>query len=637
MKPWKHLKKQLSFCLATILLLSCTAFVHAEEPNGTSSPTAANLQGHSVLIDGVRDAAEGWTDEPTLIINSAQNVNALKMWLGTDGTWLYCYMEIRHENSGGRRLMEAEFDFINSHDEKNTDGTAKYTKDSYRQMLGKESLIGEKSAWLQLDVKDNACYAARQYRAAGNEDGTVENPTNSGSYLSQQKENWKTTSSEVATVEFRIVMPEYVRTALKNGTYTIGVGGAYCWGWDHTQHDTAVHGTFPSKKDGKAMDTIEPALLKDIILPQTDGVLRAANVKGKTMTLDGIRSADEGWTIAPTVIATENLGLAPVQTWLATDGDWLYVYTETKYSTFRFLQIQIDFLNADAETDAEGNPKWTPDSYLSTLAKEVSVGEKSMWIRHEKSVNYPYGRFQFFGSDNHPDASSTGNEYSEKTIAARGFKKDETADLLAVEYKIPLPSYIKTALKTGTYTIGFDGAGATDWNEPKQHSGTIGSFLKKDGTEQKLMHPALLPDVILPCTNAQVGQLLGTQTADMGETFGIRFLATTDNKNLYTAYQSVGFDFTLDGKVKKVEKECEFLYDSVTANYGAETVAAKDYGANYIYACTIEGLAKAGTYTFTVTPWTLEKGEDAVKTYGTSYTVTYTDGAFVSATPTAAN
>ena len=58
----------------------------------------------------------------------------------------------------------------------------------------------------------------------------------------------------------------------------------------------------------------------------------------------------------------------------------------------------------------------------------------------------------------------------------------------------------------------------------------------------------------------------------------------------------------LAGKTKKVEKTCEYVYDSVTANYGATTVSAKDHGANYIYACTIEGLAKTGTYTFTKGP-----------------------------------
>ena len=407
MKRKTLFKRLIALGLTAVLSLPAMVAVHAEGEADTASVAlvAANLVGKTVTIDGVRGEDEGWTVDPTLTIDSVKNIGALKMWLGTDGTSLYGYMEIQHGNTGGRRLLEAQFDFVNSHDETNEDGTAKWTKDTYRQMLGKEELTGVKSAWLQFDIKDAKCYAARQYKRASDEEGTID-PSNSNSFLSSRTGDWKTVSNDCAIVEFKIDMPQYVRDGLKDGTYTIGAGGAYCWGWSHTQHDTAVHGTFPHKN-------------------------------GKATT--------------------------------------------------------------------------------------------------------------------------------------------------------------------------------------------------------EVLEPALLPDVILPCTSAPVGHLLGIQAADMGETYGIRFLATTDNKTDYSAYKSVGFDFTLAGNTKKVEKTCEFVYDSVTADYGATTVSAKDHGANYIYACTIEGLAKTGTYTFTVTPWTLAKGEGAEKVYGTAYTVVYTDGVFVSATPVAAN
>ncbi len=408
MKRKTLFKRLIALGLTAVLSLPAMVAVHAEGEADTASvaPVAANLVGKTVTIDGVRGEDEGWTAEPTLTIDSVKNVGALKMWLGTDGTSLYAYMEIQHGKTSDRRLLEAQFDFVNSHDETNEDGTAKWTKDTYRQMLGKE-LTGAKSAWLQFDlkVKEEACYTARQYKRAAFEEGSID-PSNGYSFLRDRTDDWKLVSNDCAIVEFKIDLPQYIRDGLKDGTYTIGAGGAYCWGWNHTQHDTAVHGTFPNK----------------------------------------------------------------------------------------------------------------------------------------------------------------------------------------------------------------DGNGTTE-----------------------VLEPALLPDVILPCTSASVGQLLGTQTADMDETYGIRFLATTDNKTDYSAYESVGFDFTLAGKTKKVEKPCEFVYDSVTADYGATMVTAKDHGANYIYACTIEGLAKTGTYTFTVTPWTLAKGEGAEKVYGTAYTVVYTDGVFVSATSVAAN
>lgn len=252
------------------------------------------------------------------------------------------------------------------------------------------------------------------------------------------------------------------------------------------------------------------------------------------------------------------------------------------------------------------------------------------------------GRFTYCERRFHKGASDEGFTEPSNSISflssGTGDWKTVSNDCAIVEFKIDMPQYVRDGLKNGTYTIGAGGAYCWGWSHTQHDTAVHGTFPHKNGKDTtEVLEPALLPDVILPCTSAPVGQLLGTQAADMGETYGIRFLATTDNKTDYSAYQAVGFDFTLAGKTKKVEKTCEFVYDSVTADYGATTVSAKDHGANYIYACTVEGLAKTGTYTFTVTPWTLAKGEGAEKVYGTAYTVVYTDGVFVSATPVAAN
>ena len=363
----------------------------------------------------------------------------------------------------------------------------------------------------------------------------------------------------------------------------------------------------------------------------------AANMVGKTVTMDGVRSADEGWTEVPTLIGNANPGKPEVRTWLGTDGEYFYIYSEMSKKSYRFLEVQCDFLNTDAELNEDGTPKWTKDTYRQMLLKERNVGQKSFWLRWERGKDKCYDMVQYRYSYRESGYEGVADDY---VLSDKKAVFDDENDLTRTEVKIKLPEYVKTALKTGTYSIGIDAIGAYDWEVLTPHTkGTLIDKLKdKDGVHERVtIEPVSLPDVILPCTSAPVGQLLGTQAADMGETYGIRFLATTDNKTDYSAYKSVGFDFTLAGKTKKVEKTCEFVYDSVTANYGATTVSAKDHGANYIYACTVEGLAKTGTYTFTVTPWTLAKGEGAEKAYGTAYTVVYTDGVFVSATPVAAN
>lgn len=635
MKRKTLFKRLIALGLTAVMSLPAMVAVNAESETDTANgmSVAADLSGKNVIIDGVLDASEGWTKEPTLTIDSVKSVGALKMWLGTDGNFLYGYMEIQHGAPDKQRLLEAQFDFVNSHDETNEDGTAKWTKDTYRQMLGKE-LVGAKSAWLQFDIKAETCYAARQYKNAANEEGSID-PSNSLRYLKNKTQNWKTVSNDCAIAEFKIDLPDSVSTALRTGNYTIGVGGAYCYGWSHTQHDTAVHGSFPNKNNAAQMlETLEPALLKDVVLPATQR--RAANMVGKTVKIDGVRSADEGWTEAPTLTGNANGDKPEVRTWLGTDGEYFYLYSEMSKSAYRFLEVECDFLNTDAELNEDGSPKWTKDTYRQMLSKEKNVGEKSFWLRWERNNNGYYGMFQYRGAANEPGYATVANGYvlSDKKVVF-----DNENDLTRTEIKIKLPEYVKTALKTGIYSIGIDAIGAYNWEDLTQYTkGTlVDKFKYGDNKEQQTIEPASLPDVILPCTSAPVGQLLGTQAADMGETYGIRFLATTDNKTDYSAYQAVGFDFMLAGKTKKVEKTCEFVYDSVTADYGATTVSAKDHGANYIYACTIERLAKTGTYTFTVTPWTLAKGEGAEKAYGTAYTVVYTDGAFVSATPVAAN
>lgn len=414
MKRKTLFKRLIALGLTAVLSLPAMVAVHAEGEADTASvaPVAANLVGKTVTIDGVRGEDEGWTVEPTFKVDArGANWNPLKVWLGVDDTYLYGYMEMQHGQATGRRILQLQLDFYNRHDETDADGNALWTTESYRKMLGKEALVGTKSAWIEFDLLANSVYASRQYRDSYKDTG-IGNPANNGTYLRDQKDNWKQVSNEKAMVEFKVALSDDMRAALKEGTMTIGAGAVYHWGTDN------------------------------------------------------------------------------------------------------------------------------PAQYDTTYWKQVTYNSRYTNNKDEK-------RF--------------------------------------------------------------------------------------------IMEPALLPDVILPCTSAPVGQLLGTQAADMGETYGIRFLATTDNKTDYSAYQAVGFDFMLAGKTKKVEKTCEFVYDSVTANYGATTVSAKDHGANYIYACTIEGLAKTGTYTFTVTPWTLAKGEGAEKAYGTAYTVVYTDGAFVSATPVAAN
>lgn len=368
----------------------------------------------------------------------------------------------------------------------------------------------------------------------------------------------------------------------------------------------------------------------------------AANMSGKTVVIDGYRNADEGWTELPNLVVDQQGGWKPINVWLGTDGDYLYVSAETNNGkgVRRIVFLQFDFLNTHDEKDSSGNAMWTAESYREMLGQETAAGKKSASVFIDYREKFQPVELYRFANKVGGNAPTNATTYLETAVIGGG--KD--ADTATAEFRVELNDEIKEALKNGTYTIGVGAVYAHGMRGPKwaydrieqYDPNTVGSWfndIDDAKTPIKSLEPALIPDVVLPCTNAEVGQLLGTQLADMGMSYGVRFLATTDQKTACENYKEVGFDLALAGKEKKVECACDYLYDSVTANYGAKTVSARDYGAKYIYACTVEGLAKTGTYTFTVTPWTLARTADAEKVYSTSYTVVYTDGAFVSATP----
>lgn len=124
----------------------------------------------------------------------------------------------------------------------------------------------------------------------------------------------------------------------------------------------------------------------------------------------------------------------------------------------------------------------------------------------------------------------------------------------------------------------------------------------------------------------------------------IRFLAAMGANGIVdeaTAKASpINFGFVVTAVVNGDEKFADRnftlnnLYSAVTATEDGETVSvtAGDLGCAYLAALVLTGVPAEGTVVFTITPWmTYAEGAEALE--GTTYTVTYTDGAFVSATP----
>ena len=135
-----------------------------------------------------------------------------------------------------------------------------------------------------------------------------------------------------------------------------------------------------------------------------------------------------------------------------------------------------------------------------------------------------------------------------------------------------------------------------------------------------------------------------TATGEVGSKIQkIRFLAAVAENYITpetAATSPLKYGFTVSATVGGIEKFADRsftlnnLYEAVTANEDGtiESVNAGDLGGTYISALVLTGVPAEGTVVFTVTPWmTYADGAAAVE--GTTYTVTYTNGVFQTATP----
>ncbi len=122
-------------------------------------------------------------------------------------------------------------------------------------------------------------------------------------------------------------------------------------------------------------------------------------------------------------------------------------------------------------------------------------------------------------------------------------------------------------------------------------------------------------------------QLVAVQETGTGT---VRFIMGIENYEIYdNSKTSLNVTVTVNGKSHT--ESCHYVYTQIIGD--GETYTPSDFGSNYLYALTIDGVPTSGTIVFTVTPSAVIGGT----TYtGGSYEVTYTDGEYISAVRVAA-
>lgn len=102
-----------------------------------------------------------------------------------------------------------------------------------------------------------------------------------------------------------------------------------------------------------------------------------------------------------------------------------------------------------------------------------------------------------------------------------------------------------------------------------------------------------------------------------GDKYNVRFIASI--ADIYGAQENIGFEVSAPAFDKTWNETTTTVYNSITANYGTESVTAEELGGKYITAYAITGIpAELGEVELVVKPYVTING---VKVYGTTVTV----------------
>ncbi len=208
----------------------------------------------------------------------------------------------------------------------------------------------------------------------------------------------------------------------------------------------------------------------------------------------------------------------------------------------------------------------------------------------------------------------------------------KTNATFTIEYKDGIvylysTGYVSTTNESGVVgSIGLEDASSlasatikfsTNWT----HHSVDSTRLIEENTKVNLFS-----DVELDITSAPAAPVFeGVQEGTVGDVFSVRFVGTVASLD----YSEVGFKITaMDGE-KSWEQGTNVVYNKLigSTDTGVVEYTKESLNGKYIYALTIKGVPATGTVVFKVTAYAIVDGAEIT---GTTYTVTYTDGAFVS-------
>ena len=533
-------------------------------PTVTISATGATVPssvGKAVAIDGNRNEAEGWGSTPIAYLDKIYSNSTMsegeargEVYVTADKEYVYIFFELYRE-------YNVVFDSA--------------TTQTFLKVYFGDAGEYEIGCWGTSKGKKRNNFSEK--KANNPHWPTDVTGTFSGMALNDREDG-------CYTVECKLPIPKSVQKQTDTATVEVkisvaqgldGIGGGYI-------SETAIVGanesTARNAKDNGIAVTLPQIAPEDV--PPPDEMPVVENVAGRTVTIDGRMSAEEGWAAIPyALLDTAGFGadLSDVtvdsKVYFSTDGQNLYM-----------------FFKSGAEKHGED-----PLLYLNLCFKGF---EKNLEI----VVQMLEGKTGFWRwRCNDTAQTEYTNQAKLNAAQATVIAENETT----VELRIPLPDSEKSAMLDGETNIKFG-----IFERYNSKSGDAGAS-PSEGFGWNANISMKLP--MVEVRNIGIHSRINPDNADKRD---VRFLAVIGN---YADYEELGFHLVLNGE-REATVNSYIVYSAINA--GDQQIYAENYGGKYFFAYTLTGLEKGAVYTFGVTAFAKKANAEVVRS--SKYTVTVT-------------
>ena len=351
--------------------------------------------------------------------------------------------------------------------------------------------------------------------------------------------------------------------------------------------------------------TTDGTVIKDVELyKETVSVPNAENVWGRTITVDGSMSPEEGWSTTPQLQTTYFKKIAanpfaaseyqvdnePSELYISTDGEMIYFFYRTTHDdTLTHSNALISFY-------------FVPDGM--SQADAVTAGKDTFYLGIKPQAE---GMLVDFGTKLNDKAYKSDYTDGDPDNGEIEIVKNTTENTLSFELAFKISDALAEELQEGTvdYRVSVRELSRTYNEEDASGAGYV--FSASQPCDMSAVFQKGHGDIFtLPQIGKTAPVLVGFQSREgkVAGTYDVRFVSVVDKYEGFAENASkLGYLFGYGDK--EVSKDCTKIYETLNytkADGSTGVLNPEDYGGDYFFCFTITGLSKeaADGYTFDV-------------------------------------